>query len=164
MKKHLKQITLTAVVLLTAALSSWAGMPAHEGHGGISNTREDSVSHAGHQGKLIHEATVKGYHLSYHLIDMTARMKDMKMAMPPQMGTHHLMIYIQDKDGRPVAAEKVGYLVEGPDGKKQKAMAMGMGNGFGADISLRGSGSYKIHTKIMVGSKIVMDALEYYLE
>lgn len=164
MKKHLKNIAITAAILLTITMPAWAGMAAHGGHGSMTHDMQGSSSRGGHHGKLIHEAMVDGYQLSYHLIDMKAKMKDMKMEMPMQMATHHLMVYIQDEDGNPVKADKVGYLVAGPDGEKQKAMAMSMSGGYGADITLKGNGSYGIHTKILLNDGKVMDAFNYSLE
>ena len=58
-------------------------------------------------------------------------MQDMEGANDPNE-THHLMVYVMDPDGQAVQEAKLGYLVEGPDGTKQKLMAMGMQGAYGA--------------------------------
>ena len=72
------------------------------------------VDHSAHVGEKVHTSTVVGYNLAYHLLDL------------PNKEEHHLMTYVVDPQGKPVTDAKVGYLVIGPDGNKQKVMAMGM--------------------------------------
>ncbi len=50
--------------------------------------------------------------------------------------TQHMMVY-QDPEGNSLGDAKVGFLIIGPDGTKQKAMAMGMKGAFSADISFQ---------------------------
>lgn len=157
-------MALTGCVLFTAA-PVWAGSMSHgkNSHGDMSHGsgEQGAMSHSGHQGKMIHESTVDGYRLAYHLIDMEEKMKGMKMDMPEQMGTHHLMVFIQSPDGQPEKSAKVGYVIAGPDNTTQKAMTMGMKGGFGADVTLKTKGMYTVKTKAVVGSKKLLDSFEY---
>jgi hypothetical protein len=127
---------------------------------------QDSTSatdHSGHIGIKIHESTVEGYGFAYHLIDIrkgTEEMKDMKGSNEANM-THHLMVYVLDPDGRPVEGAKLGYLVEGPDGAKQKLMAMGMQGAFGANANFKTKGTYTVKTKFLVGNKKLLDKFSY---
>ncbi len=86
-----------------------------------------------------------------------AGMKDMKM-------THRLMVYIKDSQKGYVEQAKVGYLITNPDGSKGKAMAMGMGDGFGADVNMMKKGGYKIKTKFVAGGKKILDEFTYHIE
>ena len=103
---------------------------------------------------MIHEANVDGYKFMYHLIDVSEHMKEMKK-------THHLMVYISSPDNHTVDNAKVGYLITGPDGLKQKAMTMGMSGGFGADINLQAKGSYAVATKAKMNEKQLIDKFKY---
>lgn len=119
--------------------------------------------HTEHSGKLIHESSVDGYSLAYHLIDMREAMAGMKGhgAHEGQSATHHLMLYITDPSGNAVADATVGFLIEGPNGIDQKVMAMGMGNGYGADVSLKDPGQYTIKAKAVAGKAKLIDEFEY---
>ena len=75
--------------------------------------------------------------------------------------THHLMVYVMDPDGRPVEGAKLGYLVEGPDGAKQKLMAMGMQGAFGANANFKTKGTYTVKTKFLAGDKKLLDKFSY---
>ncbi len=113
--------------------------------------------------KPFHQSMVEGYNFKYKLIDMRAKMKDMK-GVEHVKATHHLMVYIDKKHEAhimPVANAKVGYLIEGPGGKKATAMAMAMGGGFGADINLGLKGKYTIKTKIVEGDKRFVDEFNH---
>lgn len=123
----------------------------------------DSMSHGGHDGELIRETTVKGYGLTYRLIDMQARMKEMADA-PEMEATHHLMLYIHSPADKQIEEAKVGFLVEGPNGETQKAMAMAMSGGFGADLDLSGKGAYTIKSKAVFGEVKLIDGFTYTIE
>lgn len=129
-----------------------------KGHGGHEHGQMD---HSGHSGKLIREAKVEGYSLAYHLIDMREKMKGMK-GMQGMPNTHHLMVFIQAPNGQKVENATVGFLVKGPSGEQQKAMAMGMGGGFGADLNLTEMGAYSMKTKVVADGKNMMDAFEHH--
>ena len=127
MKKTI--FTLLAVTCLAYSGPVVAADKQMSGHEGMDHSKPQG-------NQSIRQTMLEGHHLSYELIDMKAKMKDMNMSMP-DMKSHHLRLYIKDKDGNPVTNAKVGYLVKGPDGSTQKAMAMGMNKGFGADIDLK---------------------------
>jgi len=119
-------------------------------------------------GDYIHEAEVGGYRFGYTLIDIKEKMKNMKDIPQSQIeqmkNTHHLMLYIKNTEGKELAAEKVGFLIIGPDENKQKIMALGMNNGYGSDIDLSQKGDYKIKAKAVIGGKSVMDSFLYKME
>ena len=120
----------------------------------------DQMDHSGHRGPNIHNSNVDGYSLAYHLIDMREKMKDMDN-MPEMKATHHMMVYVTGPDGAVLAQAKVGYLVEGPDGNQQRLMAMGMQDGFGADVDFRTPGAYTVKTKAVANGTTLRDAFTY---
>jgi hypothetical protein len=146
---------LSLVALLIAGLLSTAPALAEEnmpqGHGAMTMTK------AGPKGQQIRETKMDGYTLTYRLIDMKALMPD----MAGMDGTYHLMVFFKDPKGTVVKKAMVGYLVEGPDGNVQKTMAMGMGDGFGANIRLPVSGTYTIKAKALIGGKKLIDSFQY---
>lgn len=103
------------------------------------------------KGKHIRTSTADGHELAYYLIDMEA------------MGsaTHHLMVYITDPEGNQITGAKTGFLIEGPEGEKQKIMTMGMSGGYGADVSLGTPGDYTIKTKAVTEDKTLVDDFSY---
>jgi hypothetical protein len=122
-----------------------------------------AIDHSGHVGDMIHESTVDGYRFAYHLIDIQKnpeQMNDMKDSKESEK-THHLMVYVSDPDGQAVKQAKLGYLVEGPNGAKQKLMAMGMQGAYGANVDFRTKGSYVIKTKIVTGDKKLFDSFSH---
>ena len=128
-----------------------------------SQDSKPATNHSEHVGVMIHESTIEGYRFSYHLIDIqknTEKMKDMKGSEEADT-THHLMVYVLDPDGRSVEGAKLGYLVEGPDGTKQKLMAMGMQGAFGANANFKTKGMYTVKTKFLVGDKKLFDKFDY---
>ena len=129
----------------------------------FSQDSKSATDHSGHLGVKIHESTIEGYGFAYHLIDIqknTEKMKDMKGSEEADT-THHLMVYVLDPDGRSVEGAKLGYLVEGPDGTKQKLMAMGMQGAFGANANFKTKGMYTVKTKFLVGDKKLFDKFDY---
>ena len=151
MKKHI--IIFTISIFLAAALA----LPAYSQDSG------STMDHSKHVGVMIHESTIEGYRFAYHLIDIqkgTEEMKDMKGPKEADM-THHLMVYVKDPDGRPAEGAKLGYLVEGPDGAKQKLMTMGMQGAFGANANFKTKGTYTVKTKFLAGDKKLLDKFSY---
>ena len=118
------------------------------------------MDHSGHRGPNIHNSMVDGHHLAYHLIDMREKMKDMEN-MPEMQATHHMMVYVTAPDGAVLSQTKVGYLIVGPDGKKQKLMAMGMSDGFGADVDFKAPGVYIVRTKAVANGTTLLDEFNY---
>lgn len=160
-EKSLKESAMKKMmfVFLTCFCVALAGQAA-----AMQKMDHGSMGHSGHKGEMIHMSTVKGYKLAYHLIDMKEKMKAMKN-MPKmdmsKMKSHHLMVYVTTGDGKMVKADKAGYSVKGPDGKKANAMAMFMTGGHGADVDLVLEGKYKIRTKLVVGDKTLKDSFGY---
>lgn len=156
--KRIFWITM-AVVLACLPLAALGAMEGgHSGHGQGSM----DMDHSGDTGKMIREVHVDGYALMYHLIDMREKMKTMKN-MPEMTNTHHLMIYIRNPQGHTVDTAKVGYLVQDSSGEKQKAMTMGMGGGYGADVNFSRMGMFRIKTKIVVDDKSMMDQFTHHV-
>jgi hypothetical protein len=130
---------------------------------GFSQNSGSAIDHSGHVGVMIHESTIEGYRFAYHLIDIRknpAEMQDMKGSTEADK-THHLMVYVMDPDGHAVEKAKLGYLVEGPNGVKQKLMTMGMQGAYGANVNFKNKGSYTIKTKIVAGDKKLFDRFNY---
>jgi hypothetical protein len=107
------------------------------------------MDHSSHVGEKIHTSVVDGYNLAYHLLDL------------PNKDAHHLMIYLADSQGKPVTDAKVGYLVVGPGGKKQKVMAMAMNQAFGGDVDFTVKGRYTVKAKAVVGADKLIDGFTY---
>jgi len=129
----------------------------------FSQDSGSAIDHSGHVGVMIHESEIEGYRFAYHLMDIqkgTAEMKDMKGSKEADT-THHLMVYVKDPDGRAVEAAKLGYLVEGPDGAKQKLMTMGMQGAYGANVNFKTKGTYTIKAKFLAGDKKLFDRFNY---
>jgi hypothetical protein len=132
-------------------------------HPAFSQDSKSATDHSGHLGVIIHESEIDGYRFAFHLIDTqkgTEEMKDMEGSKKANM-THHLMVYVNDPDGRPVEGAKLGYLVEGPDGAKQKLMTMGMQNAYGANVNFKNKGTYTVKTKFLAGDKKLLDRFSY---
>ena len=152
-----KNMIITTVIIFIAAVLA---MPV------FSQQSGSTTDHSGHVGVLIHESTIEGYHFAYHLIDMRKNpdeMKDMQGGKEADT-THHLMVYVKSPDGQVSEMAKLGYLVEGPDGAKQKLMAMGMQGAFGANVNFNIKGPYTIKTKLLVGDKKLFDRFTYKVE
>ena len=128
-----------------------------------SHDHKSATDHSGHVGDMIHESDIEGYRFAYHLIDMRKNPKMMEgMKGTKDAGkTHHLMVYVTDPQGRSVDAAKLGYLVEGPDGTKQKLMTMGMQGAYGANVNFNGKGTYTIKAKLLAGDKKLFDRFSY---
>lgn len=171
--------TLALVSLLTLAGPALAADPhaghdmsgasGHAGHSMPAASPPAADPHAGHQmdqggrmGDKAQESKVEGYTFSYHMIDNLARIKASGQNVDlSQVKSNHLMVYVAAPDGKPVDKAQVGYLIKNPDGSEQKAMAMAMGGGFGADVSLAAPGKYTIKTKVVAGEKTLLDEFPY---
>ena len=115
----------------------------------MSTDSAATMDHSGRMGDMIHQSAVNDYKLAYHLLEMKDR------------NTHHMMVYVYDSMGQPVEGMKVGFLVEGPDGVKQKLMCMGMQGAYGADADFKSAGSYTIRTKAVMGATKLTDKFVY---
>ena len=105
--------------------------------------------HPESKGIQIHTSTVDGYGFDYTLYDF------------PERKTQHLMVSFKGPEGADLEQGKVGFLVTGPDGSKQKGMAMGMKNAYGADMDFSQKGIYDIKTKAVFGDKKLFDQFNY---
>jgi hypothetical protein len=105
-------------------------------------------------GTLVHESKVDGYMLSYYLMDLRDQKgnDNKKMEKP-----HHIMVYIMDKDHKPVLKGKVGFMIKDAKGTPQKAMAMYMSEGFGITANMKEKGVYAIMVKALVGDNKLVD-------
>ena len=112
----------------------------------------------GHSGKDIHTSSQGGYNFAYQLIDMTENIKKMQ-GMEKMTATHHLMANV--KGSAIPKNSKAGFVITDPDGKKEKIMAMKMGSGFGADVTMMKKGEYKIKVKFMFGEDTLLDEFTY---
>jgi len=128
-----------------------------------SQDHGSATGHSGHIGVMIHESAIDGYLFAYHLIDMRKNPKMMEgMKGTKDAGkTHHLMVYVKDPQGRSVDSARLGYLVEGPDGVKQKLMSMGMQGAYGANVNFNTKGMYTIKAKLLAGDKKLFDKFSY---
>ena len=115
----------------------------------FAGSAQEKVDHSKHLGVRIHESSIQGYGLAYHLLDLPNRKED------------HLMIYIVNEKREAVDKGKVGYLVVGPDGRKQKVMAMAMKEAFGADVDFTAKGTYTIKIKALIGNAKLLDQFTY---
>ncbi len=147
MKNHFYKIA-TAIIMVSA-MAVTAGADQHEDQD--------------RKGKHIHTSTADGHELAYYLIGMQEEGSEMEghEGHGHQGPTHHLMVYITDPEGNKVSEAKTGFLIEGPDGEKQKTMATGMSGGYGADVSLGSSGKYTVRTKADADGTTVTDSFEY---
>ena len=100
-------------------------------------------------GVFLNSSTINGYQFDYYLLHLKDR------------NTHHLMVYINGLKRESSKKNKVGFLVVGPDGSKQKMMAMGMKGAFGADMNFRKKGLYTVKTKALIGGKKLFDKFTY---
>lgn len=105
--------------------------------------------HPGRERIEIHTSTVEGYGLVYTLYHF------------PDRKTWHLMVSITAPEGAKVDQGKVGFLVSGPDGSKQKGMAMGMKGSYGADMDFGKKGVYTVQTKAVFGDRKLFDRFKY---
>ena len=154
--------TLLIALLVTLPGSLTVLADSHEHDMGQMEQMDQmgEMDHSGHRGPNIHNSSVDGHGLAYHLIDLREKMKDMEN-MPEMKATHHMMVYVVSPDGAPLAEAKVGYLVIGPDGNTQRHMAMGMKDGFGADVDFGAAGSYTVRTKAVAGDTTLLDEFVY---
>ncbi len=169
MNKLKPVVIIFVMAFFITALPAFADQTGHgsmgtDHHPVMENKTMKDMDHSGSTGELIHESKVDGYTFSYHLIyvkEKIAKMKNMPGMEEMKDITHHMMVYIVGPDKSPVKSAKVGYFIIGPDGKKQKRMCMGMGDGFGADISLINKGVYKMSAKAIIGHKKLKDSFSY---
>jgi hypothetical protein len=145
-------VTLLTVYSLTFAMNHSQGKDMQGG-----------ANPAVRPGENILTATVDGHQFAYYLIDMQKQMAKMKnqSQMTGMQASHHLMVYVTKPDGEVLDQAKVGYLVVGPDGAKQKQMGMKMRDGFGADLHMGEKGAYSVATKAVADGKTLIHQFTY---
>ncbi len=160
--KLLNTVTLGALLTLAAAPCAFAMDHSKMGHGAMAPTpAAEAPTPANTE---IRTAVVKGYTLTYTLIDMKKMMAASPTPMTHDMSkmkSHHLMVNPVAPDRTPPTGGKAGYLVVQPDKTEVKAMTMLMDGGFGADVDLVAKGDYKITTKIVLGDTTLVDEFVY---
>jgi hypothetical protein len=144
----MKKLLTSMITLMTAALMISASAFAMEGH---------DMDKSGKIGDLFHESMQDGYMLSYYLMDL----RDQKDADKEMDKPHHIMVYIMDKNHKPVLKGKVGFMIKDEGGNTQKAMAMYMSEGFGITADMKKKGVYSITTKAVLGDVKLMDNFSY---
>jgi len=148
--KSLLTIFCTSL-LLTGAAFAGSDMAGHD--------MSESKAKSGKIGELFHESMVDGYMLSYYLMDL--REQKSEEAQNEMDKPHHIMVYIMDKNHKPVLKGKVGFLITNQGGEKQKAMGMYMSQGFGTTADMKEKGVYAITTKVLAGDAQLMDKFDY---
>ncbi len=136
-----------AALLLTGAAVASDDMKDHD------------MSSSDKIGTLVHESIVDGYMLSYYLMDL----RDGKDADKKDMDKpHHIMLYIMDKNHKPVLEGKVGFMIKkGDTVPPQKAMAMYMSKGFGITADMKQKGVYSITAKALLGDTKLVDSFTH---
>lgn len=163
MKKTIYIFTTVLIFITGFSAPLFSGSPdaGHQNNEHMQQMKtEASMNHSGNMGKMIHQSSVEGYGFMYHLITMPEQAK----GMAEMENTHHLMVFISAPDGKTIDTGTIGYLIKGPDGKIQQKMTMAMSGGFGADINLKGKGSFAIKTKAVVKERTLVDDFTYMAE
>jgi len=146
-----------AALILTASAFAGAAL-ASDDMKGHDMSSSDKI------GTLVHESMVNGFMLSYYLMDLRDQKKDDKgdsHAKKDMDKPHHIMVYIMDKEHKPVLKGKVGFMIKDAQGTPQKAMAMYMSKGFGITADMKNKGVYVITTKAILGETKLMDSFNY---
>jgi len=178
--KTVGKLVLIAVFMLTLPLAAMAdgnhgkkmdmdhgGMKGMKGMKGMDHDKMKGMDHGDMKGMkmdgdmiMLGNDSDKGIKAMAHakVYDQAGRDALAKMGMN---STHHLMLMFTDeKTGKPVTEGKVAVKVKREGGEESKpvmllAMKMGMGAGFGGDISLPEKGEYeiKVGTRLADGKK-----------
>lgn len=176
MNRILKSISPFLIFLLLFAGIAVAGSKAadHDMNktmdmGTDMDNKKMNMDMSGRIGNLFHESMVNGYTLSYYLMDLRKtkggehQTNDMANSheMNKMAKTHHIMVYIMDRNHAPVLKGMVGFLIKDAGGNTQKAMAMYMSKGFGITADMTQKGVYTITAKALFGDTKLMDNFEY---
>ncbi|ORJ60503.1 hypothetical protein [Geothermobacter hydrogeniphilus] len=175
--KTVGKLVLIAVFMLTLPLAAMAdgnhGKKMDMDHGsmkgmkGMDHDKMKGMDHGDMKGMkmdgdmiMLGNDSDEGIKAMAHakVYDQAGRDALAKMGMN---STHHLMLMFTDeKTGKPVTEGKVAVKVKREGGEESKpvmlmAMKMGMGAGFGGDISLPEKGEYeiKVGTRLADGKK-----------
>ncbi len=145
-----------AALILTGAALAGDDMKGHDMKG-------HDMSSSDKIGTLVHESMVDGFMLSYYIMDLRDQKDDQKDKAKKDMDKpHHIMLYIMDKDHKPVLEGKVGFMIKkGDTAPPQKAMAMYMSKGFGITADMKQKGVYSITAKALLGDTKLMDSFAH---
>lgn len=155
-------IGLLAAMLICLPLGAMAAQSGMSGSGmdhgsmeGMDHGKMEGMDHGKMPMKdgmmMLNAQTVDGVKAMAHIKDIHAAMAKMGMDQ-----THHFMImFVNTETGEPVGQGTVAVKIKDPDGNLSKPvqlmpMNMGMGEGFGSDITLPGKG----HCEIVVGTRL----------
>jgi len=140
------KISLKAMVLAaTLSTISVGALAMDMNHGDMAGMKMDNDT------VMLETIAVDGVEGSAHLKDIQAAMA--KMAMPQ---THHFMTMFTNTKGEPVNTGLAAVKITDPSGNTGKPIKlMGMGDGFGADVTLAVKGAYtfSVGTKLNDGEK-----------
>ncbi len=136
-------------VAILAVLSFALAVPvfAHDGMDHDSMPMDHGsmkMEHGGHMmGKVAHEEVVDGVKVTFSVLDIKAKMKEMGMKE-----TNHIMVMFTDaKSGKALSEGEVKVKVVAPDKSEQVKDLMGMESGFGADFTMPKPGKYGVMAK-----------------
>ncbi len=152
MNFNLKSIITLILFSLILAGTAFAGSKDKD-------MKDHDMSSSGKIGELFHESTVEGYMLSYYLLDL--RDQDKSNDKKDMDKPHHIMVYIMDKEHKPVLKGKVGFMIKDTKGTLQKAMAMYMSQGFGITADMKKKGVYTITAKALIGDVKLVDSFSH---
>lgn len=155
---------ITAAALSIFLTASMAGAMDHS-KGDMANTPQsaDKIDEVKRLGVHIQTSNLDKVRFEYNLLEMK-KAAVAKMEMDHSAGTlksQHLMLFAADKMGKAISGAKVGYQVTGPDGKIQRAIAMAMTAGYGADVEMTAKGKYEVKTKLVKDDLQVVDTFTY---
>jgi hypothetical protein len=154
----MNSILKSIITLIFAALILTGAAFAGDALAGDDMKGHD-MSSSDKMGDLFHESVVDGFMLSYYIMDL----RDQKDAEKKDMDKpHHIMLYIMDKDHKPVLEGKVGFMIKkGDTVPPQKAMAMYMSKGFGITADMKQKGVYSITAKALLGDTKLVDSFTH---
>jgi len=161
-----RALTVSLMALLTLAFTSPSFADHKEDRAQELKEEKMKAHKMDMEGKVIRTHNIDGLRLTYRLINMQARMKNMEgmEKMADKVASHHLMVDVKKIGGGMIDDAKVGFMFTSPDGKEHKAMAMSMKGGHGADVDMKKRGKYKVAVKIKAGDKTVTDEFTYFAE
>lgn len=149
--KKFAAIVAAASFITATPLAALAGMDME--HGSMK------MEHGGHMmGKVAHEEVVDGVKVTFSVLDIKAKMKEMGMKE-----THHIMVMFKDaKTGKALSTGEVKVKVMGPDKSEQVKDLMGMEGGFGADFTMPKAGKYGVMAKFKLADGKVRSVKFWY--
>jgi len=151
MKKRIMKLTSMVFLALCMAFAANSGAMAGDmSHDAHQNMNQSGMAMTGGQEIMLGEDVQDIVQAAAHLRDIREAMEKMGMDK-----THHFMVMFKDvSSGKTLDQGLVALKVVDPSGKKSDAVKlMGMGEGFGGDVSLSQKGKYilEVGTKLADG-------------